>query len=270
MVLFPNAKINLGLSVTEKRGDGYHNIQTILYPVPLCDALELVKSADRQFRFHVSGLKIPGDVAGNLCMKAWELMDRTFSLPPVSIHLHKAIPTGAGLGGGSADGAFMIRLIDQVFDLNLSAGTMEEYARQLGSDCPFFIRNAPAYADEKGDRPVPLPVDLSGKFLVIVKPNVHISTGDAYASIMPAMPETDPAEIVARPVEEWRNLLTNDFESVLISKFPEIGRIKSKLYEFGALFALMSGSGSAVYGIFDRKAALEKYFAGNFYWCGRL
>jgi 4-diphosphocytidyl-2-C-methyl-D-erythritol kinase len=270
MVLFPNAKINLGLSVTEKRSDGYHNIQTVLYPVPLCDALELVISADSQFRFHTSGLKIPGDAAGNLCMKAWELVQKVFSLPPVSIHLHKAIPMGAGLGGGSADGAFMIRLIDQVFDLDLSVETMEDYARQLGSDCPFFIRNAPAYAAGKGDRPVPLSVDLSGKYLVIVKPDVHISTGDAYAAVTPAVPELDIEEIVSRPVGEWRNLLTNDFERVLINKFPEIGRIKSKLYEQDALFALMSGSGSAVYGIFDRKAALEKYFAGNFYWCGPL
>jgi 4-diphosphocytidyl-2-C-methyl-D-erythritol kinase len=266
MVLFPNAKINLGLSVTKKRSDGYHNIQTVLCPVPLCDALELVQSADSRFRFHTSGLKIPGDAAGNLCMKAWELLQKAFSLPPVRIHLHKAIPMGAGLGGGSSDGAFMIRLIDQFFELGLSVEAMEAYARQLGSDCPFFIRNAPAIAEGKGDYPVPLQVDLSGKYLVIVKPDVHISTGDAYAAIKPAQPEINTAEIVGRPVEEWRNLLTNDFERVLINKFPEIGRIKSKLYEHGALFALMSGSGSAVYGIFDQKVELEKYFRGNFYW----
>jgi 4-diphosphocytidyl-2-C-methyl-D-erythritol kinase len=270
MVHFPNAKINLGLFVTEKRNDGYHNIQTVFYPVPLRDALELVKSDDNQFRFNTSGLNIPGGASGNLCIKAWELMEKAFSLPPVSIHLHKAIPMGAGLGGGSADGAFMIRLIDQFFDLGLSVETMEDYARLLGSDCPFFIRNVPAFAEGKGDHPVPLPVDLSGKYLIIVKPAAHISTADAYAAITPAQPEIDPAEIARWPVEEWRGLLTNDFEAVLMNKFPEIGRIKSKLYEHGALFALMSGSGSAVYGIFDQKADLEKYFRGNFYWSGRL
>jgi 4-diphosphocytidyl-2-C-methyl-D-erythritol kinase len=266
MVHFPNAKINLGLFVTEKRNDGFHNIQTVFYPVPLRDALELLKSDNNQFRFNTSGLNIPGGASGNLCLRAWELMEKAFSLPPVRIHLHKAIPMGAGLGGGSSDGAFMIRLIDQFFDLGLSVEAMEAYARQLGSDCPFFIRNAPAIAEGKGDYPVPLQVDLSGKYLVIVKPDVHISTGDAYAAVTPAVPELDIEEIVSRPVEEWRNLLTNDFERVLINKFPEIGRIKSKLYEHGALFALMSGSGSAVYGIFDQKVELEKYFRGNFYW----
>lgn len=270
MVLFPNAKINLGLHVTQKRPDGFHNIETVFYPVPLCDVLELVVARDNIFEFASTGIEIPGDKNENLCIKAWKLLGKDFGLPPVKIHLHKIIPMGAGLGGGSSDGAFMIKLINQVFSLQLAANDMENYARQLGSDCAFFIKNRPVFALGKGDQFEKTSVDISGYYIVIIKPEVHISTKDAYATIQPVQPKVNLTEILTRTIIEWRQHVFNDFEKPLAEKFPLIDKIKNQLYDQGAVFALMSGSGSAVYGIFEKPVDLKNKFKGSFYWSERL
>lgn len=270
MVVFPNAKINIGLHVTEKRRDGFHNIETIFLPVPLRDALEIVATPDRPFEFISSGLAVPGDTESNLCVRAWQLLKLHYNLPEVCIHLHKTIPMGAGLGGGSADGAFTITLANKMFNLGLDIDDMEQIARKLGSDCAFFIRNQPAYAFGRGDQFKPVSVDLAGKHIAIVKPNIHISTADAYAALKPAPAKVDLADAINHPLGEWRKMVTNDFEKAINGRFPEIGRIKSKLYELGASFALMTGSGSAVYGIFEEAPQLHDNFRDHFCWMGKL
>ncbi len=268
MVVFPNAKINLGLSVTEKRTDGFHNIETVFYPVPLRDALEIIPSPDGDTEFKFSGLEIPGKVETNLCMKAWQRLKNDFRLPEIKFHLHKVIPMGAGLGGGSADGAFTIRLVNQVFDLKMRPEKMQDYARQLGSDCAFFIENNPVFASGKGDHFEKIDLNLSGYFLVLVKPGKSVSTSLAYASIIPAKPEISVKEIIKLPVEKWKDLLKNYFENNVFKSYPEIETIKKQLYDSGALYASMSGSGSAVYGIFDAEINLKVAFPDCFYWSG--
>ena len=265
MVLFPNAKINLGLHVTGRRHDGFHNIETVFFPVPLMDVLEMVKADDQQFAFTLSGIGIPADGAENLCVLAWKMLQKEFELPPVKIHLHKNIPTGAGLGGGSSDGAYMIRLINQYFSLHLADDRMEDYARRLGSDCPFFIRNRPVFATGRGDQFFPVNIDVSKHFLVIVKPPFGVSTREAYAGIRPAKPAVDLRDAIRLPIVEWRGKIINDFEVPVFKKHPEIAAIKSKLYDLGALFSLMSGSGSAVYALFDHSVDLAGHFSGMFY-----
>lgn len=266
MVLFPNAKINLGLFVNEKRSDAYHSIESILYPIPLCDALELLPSPDGKFKFSATGIPIQGDAANNLCVKAWELLQKDFDLPPVHIHLHKAIPMGAGLGGGSSDAAFTLKLANQEFELGLSDEKIEQYAGRLGMDCPFFVHPKPARVYDRGDKLEAIPLDLSGKYLVVVKPDCHISTQEAYAGIEPAFPKTPISELIKLPLEDWKNTLFNDFEKSLFVKFLEIGDIKGSLYKHGAVYASMSGSGSAVFGIFEKEVDLENIFPDAFYW----
>jgi len=270
MVVFPNAKINLGLSVTEKRADGFHNIETVFYPVPLRDALELTVAPDGKTEFGFSGMTIPGAVQRNLCFKAWNLLKKDFNLPEIKFHLHKVIPMGAGLGGGSADGAFTIRILNQVFDLGLSAEQMQDYARRLGSDCAFFIQNKPVFAFEKGDHFDSINLDLSGFFLILIKPAINVNTALAYANIVPYRPSLPVKEIINLPVEKWKELLKNDFETSVFKSYPEIGTIKKQLYESGALYASMSGSGSAVFGIFKTKTEMKSHFPDFFYWSGEL
>jgi 4-diphosphocytidyl-2-C-methyl-D-erythritol kinase len=270
MVFFPNAKINLGLFITGKRPDGFHNIQSILFPIPLCDALEIIKAGDGRFEFSVSGLPIPGAKDGNIVLKAWTAMRTAFDLSPVKIYLHKAIPMGAGLGGGSADAAFAIRLIDVLFGLKMTPAKMTEFAVGLGMDCPFFISNQPAYAFERGDKLRPSNVSLSGKFLVVVKPPGHVNTAEAYSDSVPRETDFSPEEVVKMPVDQWGKYLINDFEKAAIIKYPEIGKIKNDLVRQGAVFASMSGSGSAVYGIFDDAVDLADYFPEYYYWHGQL
>jgi 4-diphosphocytidyl-2-C-methyl-D-erythritol kinase len=270
MVVFPNAKINLGLSVLKKRDDGFHDIESILYPIPLNDALELIVAPDNKFTFSVSGLEIPGNKNTNLCLMVWELLQHDFGLPAIKAHLHKAIPMGAGLGGGSADAAFMVRLINQVFRLNLSVGKMEDYARQLGSDCAFFINNTPAFAYGRGDQLKPVEVDLSGYFLVLIKPDVHINTAEAYQGIKPSFPEFSLSEIGKLPVEVWKDKMKNDFEKSVFHAHPVLGDIKKQLYQSGAVYASMTGSGSAVYGLFKENVDLQFHINNHFYWSGWL
>lgn len=255
MVVFPNAKINLGLRVKAKRDDGYHELDTVFFPVPLTDVLELISdpSAEDGFVFSQTGLSIPGDIHNNLCYKAYKLMKKDHpSIPPVRVHLHKVIPMGAGMGGGSSDGAFMLRLINEKYNLQLDEEALKAYALNLGSDCPFFIYNQPCHARGRGELMEPILLNLQNKTLVLVCPGIHISTAEAFANIRlsPDVPST--ASIVKGPLENWKIQLKNDFEETVFLLHPELKAIKEKLYENGAIYAAMSGSGSTIFGIFDQ------------------
>ncbi|MCK9617696.1 MAG: 4-(cytidine 5'-diphospho)-2-C-methyl-D-erythritol kinase [Lentimicrobiaceae bacterium] len=266
MLCFPNAKINLGLSVTGKRSDGFHNIETIFYPIPLCDILEVINSPDGTFTFTMSGLQIDGDPLSNLCVKAYQLLSNQFTIPAVKIHLHKVIPAGAGLGGGSSDGTFILKLLNNLFQLDINILDLQKYASILGSDCVFFIENKPALASGKGEVLQPCSVNLKKYHFVIVKPNVHITTVWAYSQITPQKPKFPVEAVVSLPIEKWKSMLFNDFEEPVIEKFPVIGEIKQALYSQGAIFAAMAGSGSAVYGIFKKQIQPQPLFPGCFVW----
>lgn len=256
MICFPNAKINLGLNIVEKRPDGFHNIETIFYPIDLCDALEIIPSGEESFDFHTTGIQVVCDPESNLVMKAVRLVSGACNPSPgLRIHLHKVIPTGAGLGGGSSDGAHAIKLLNDLWSTELTVLQIQDLARQIGSDCAFFIENRPVFASGRGDRFEPVHVNLSGYQIVIIVPPVHVSTTDAYAMATPRKPENSLKEIIQLPVEEWKELLTNDFEKPVMQKYPVIRKIKEELYNRGALYAAMSGSGAGVYGIFSRQQA---------------
>jgi 4-diphosphocytidyl-2-C-methyl-D-erythritol kinase len=257
MILFPNAKINIGLNIVSKRADGYHNLESIFYPLAIKDALEVIE-ADK-LQFSSSGIAIPGNADDNLCLKAYHLLKQDFkTLPPVMIHLHKHIPIGAGLGGGSADASFFIRLMNQKFNLEMDNHKMEYYASKIGSDCAFFIQNNPAYALEKGDQLSPVDLDINNYFLVLVMPEVQVSTAEAYQGVF-ASPNSIPlTELIKLPMEEWKLHIKNDFEPSVFSKYPIIAQLKASLYEAGALYASMSGSGSSVYGIFKEPLKLPQ------------
>lgn len=254
MVTFPNAKINIGLNITERRADGYHNLESIFYPIAIHDVVEVIQASELQLT--ASGLEIPGNLKDNLCMKAYLLMAKDYRLPAVHIHLHKHIPIGAGLGGGSSDAAFFIRLISDKFKLGLTDEQMEDYCRFLGADCAFFIRNRSVFAFSKGDEFKPADLDLSSYFIVLVMPHVQISTSEAYRGIKPAKPQIHLPEHIRLPVTEWKNAVRNDFEESIFKNHPSIRGVKASLYEAGALYASMSGTGSAVYGIFSEKVKL--------------
>lgn len=258
MLVFPNAKINLGLNITEKRPDGYHNLETIFYPIPVEDALEVnvLNEGNEKFRLHQAGLEIAGAAENNLVVKAYKLLDEKFDLPPVDIHLYKHIPSGAGLGGGSADAAFMLKLLNERFSLALSDGELEEYAAKLGADCAFFISNRPTYAEGIGNIFSPVSLSLIGYQIWLVKPDIFVSTRDAFAQIKPHRPAMFLKEIVKLPVEEWKGCMVNDFEESVFPQFPAIAEIKEEMYRQGAVYASMSGSGSSVYGLFKADAAL--------------
>ncbi len=262
MIAFPNAKINLGLHITEKRPDGYHNLETVFYPVPLTDALEITGGHGA---LHVSGIEVAGSPDDNLVMKAYRLLQREFSLPPVDIYLHKHIPSGAGLGGGSADAAFMLKMLNERFALGLTVELLEAYAATLGADCAFFIRNAPTFAEGIGNLFSPIDVSLKGYRLCIVKPEVFVSTRDAFARIRPHRPEFLLREVIGRPISEWRDALVNDFEESVFPQFPVIGEIKAEMYRQGAVYASMSGSGSSVFGLFRADSVCPDFqVAGHF------
>ena len=274
MIVFPCAKINLGLNIVSKREDGYHNLETVFYPIPLQDALE-IKYMDEKFPSDVDcDLKVTGnavdcDEQKNLVVKAYNLLARDFQLPRVHAHLYKHIPSQAGLGGGSADAAFMIRLLDERFRLNIGNPEMESYAARLGADCAFFIEAEPAFAEGIGDQLMPVDGpegNLHGYYLAVVKPDVAVSTQEAYAAITPKKPAKCCRDIVRQPIETWRDELVNDFEEPIFQLHPELAVLKEKMYELGAVYASMSGSGSAIYGIFKKKPeGLEKPFEGCFW-----
>jgi 4-diphosphocytidyl-2-C-methyl-D-erythritol kinase len=265
MVVFPNAKINLGLDVVEKRPDGYHNIETIFYPIGLCDVLEAVESD--KFELTLSGIDIGGSLENNLVAKAYQLLKKDFGIPPVKVHLHKAIPTGAGLGGGSSDGAFMLKLLNKLFNLGIENRQLEIYAGRLGADCPFFIENTPAFATGLGNILAPIKIDLSGYSIVLVKPPFGVNTANAYKNVVPSLKEGHSLKnLVKLPVKEWNGYLENDFELPVFEFFPEIRQIKEKLYGLGALFASMTGSGSSVFGIFTSRPTFpDAYFRENYF-----
>jgi len=266
MTLSPNAKINIGLNVVEKRPDGYHNIETLFYPIALCDKLTLEPSAERTpYRFSSSGITIAGNKNNNLIIKALNLLKKDFDIPSVDIVLEKNIPIGAGLGGGSADAAFMLKGLRKLCNLKISDEKLEEYAALLGADCPFFVRNRPVFATGTGNSFTPVTLSLKGYYLLLVKPDIYVSTPQAYSWLVPKRPLHSLLDSIALPVEKWKNLITNDFEQSVFSAFPELEKIKTSLYAHGALYAAMSGSGSALYGIYAEKpalpAAFDKYFS---------
>lgn len=268
MVAFPPCKINLGLHVTRKRQDGYHDIETCFYPVVWTDILEIIPSDE--FTFTSTGLPISGE--NNLCTKAYELLRKDFSIGPVKIHLHKIIPIGAGLGGGSSDAAATLRLLNTVFQLNLPAEKLSSYAAQLGSDCAFFVQHKPMLGTERGDKLHALNVTLQGKFLALVHPGIHVSTQEAYAHVTPALPVMPIRDILEKlPVDQWKKHLVNDFEASVFKNHAAIRNYKERLYDMGALYASMSGSGSTVFGIFDTEINLiEREFEGCTTWTGVL
>ena len=254
MICFPSCKINLGLRITQKRADGFHALETVFYPITLTDALEIIiepETSAAPITFTSSGLTINGDPSDNLCFKAYGLLKKDYpTIPNIKMHLHKQIPMGAGLGGGSSDGAFTLVALNQLFNLQLSEQALLDYALQLGSDCPFFIINTPAFATGRGEILTPVTVDLNGYTIVIVNPGIAISTKLAFSMITPKIPDTNMEAIICEPVSTWKEGLINDFEQPIFNSFPELANIKETLYQKGAVYASMTGTGSTIYGIF--------------------
>jgi 4-diphosphocytidyl-2-C-methyl-D-erythritol kinase len=261
MLAFANAKINIGLNITEKREDGYHNIETIFYPVKLYDVIEITDATTTHCV--IKGLTVPGAEQDNLCLKAYHMLADEFDLPPQQICLLKNIPIGAGLGGGSADGAFTLKLLNDKFNLGLTGAQLQVYASKLGADCAFFIENKAAVAYGKGDALEPIHLDLSAYYKILVKPPVFISTAEAYAQVKPTLPEVPLKDLIDLPVKEWRSRVFNDFEDSISETYPEVSAIKNSLYLAGATFALMSGSGSAVYALFEKEMRLPELEKDN-------
>jgi len=271
MVVFPEAKINIGLHVTGKRSDGYHTIESVFYPIPLCDILEIVFSeADSGFALQVTGTKLPGNPSDNLCSKAYRLFSEIHPLPGAKAALHKIIPAGAGLGGGSSDGSHTLRLLNELAGEPLNTETLLQLASELGSDCPFFIRNKPAFVTGRGEILEPISIDLQGNYLLLIHPRIHVPTAEAYKLVSPSAPVFSLTELPQLPLREWRDKVKNDFEAGIFRVHPEIQGIKEKLYAMGAIYASMSGSGSSVYGIFPDEPELPSDFGKYFVWKGRL
>ncbi|MEI6948238.1 4-(cytidine 5'-diphospho)-2-C-methyl-D-erythritol kinase [Paraflavisolibacter sp. H34] len=267
MVVFPNCKINLGLHILRKRGDGFHDLETVFYPVALQDALEIItNTAGDGPVLHPSGLVIDGRPEDNICTKAYGLLKADFPLlPPVHLHLHKVIPAGAGLGGGSADGAFTLLALNRKYRLGLTEEQLLRYALQLGSDCPFFIHNKPCLARGRGEEFEAIGLDLSAFKVLLVNPKIHVNTGWAFSQLQPTDQRPSLKEVVESPVATWQNRLENDFEGPIFSKFPEIAALKAQLYALGALYASMSGSGSTVYGLFPKEQPLSPSFPAHYF-----
>lgn len=270
MIVFPNAKINLGLHVVEKRPDGYHNLQTVFYPIPLFDVLEIVESPNEGLRLFNYGLNIGICPQENICLRAYQLIAERYSIPSIDIHLYKHIPFGAGLGGGSSDAAHTLLLLNRMFHLDIPFEILLEMALQLGSDCPFFLYNKAMYATGRGEVLQPIELNLSRKYVLLVKPSVHVSTAEAYQGVSPRKPAHDLREVLKLPLAEWKHYLTNDFEASVFVQNPLLRHIKEQLYEMGALYAAMSGSGSALFGIFEEEVKIPSSVANYFVWGGTL
>jgi len=277
MITFPIAKINLGLNIVERRTDGYHNLETVFYPIALQDALEVLPMSDDfpstvDCDLKVTNTILNGDEQQNLVVKAYMLLKQDFpTLPRIHTHLWKGIPAQAGMGGGSSDGAYMIRLLNEEFNLCLTTSQMTDYAAQLGADCPFFIHSKPCYAEGIGERLEPIDISLKGWYIAIVRPNIPVSTKEAFSQIKPHHPIKNCRQIVEKPVSTWRDELINDFEESVFSQFPAIGEVKTKLYEMGATYAAMSGSGSALFGLFQQcPKELSQTFLGMFTFCSLI
>jgi 4-diphosphocytidyl-2-C-methyl-D-erythritol kinase len=270
MVVFPNAKINLGLNIICKRPDGYHELETSFYPIGIRDALEILPIDDPHgdasgVTLTTSGIPVDGPAENNICTKAWHLIRKDFpQIPPIHVHLHKAIPTGAGLGGGSADGAFTLRLLNSMFGLGIDDHSLATYALALGSDCPFFLLNLPCFASGRGETMTPSGLNLSDFSLLVIHPGIHVSTAEAFRGVKPAIPVIHIPNILAMPVDQWRDTLVNDFEHTVFPLFPEIASIKDLLYDAGAIYSSMSGSGSSVFGIFPKNGIPDMSFPEHY------
>ena len=277
MISFPIAKINLGLNVVEKRPDGYHNLQTVFYPVPIKDALE-VQVMDEAFPsdydcdLKVTNITIEGDEQRNLVVRAYQLLKQDFpTLPRIHTHLWKGIPTQAGMGGGSSDCAYMMLLLNQQFQLGLTDEQLIEYAAKLGADCAFFILSRPCYAEGIGEKLQPIDLSLSGYYIAVVRPDIPVPTKEAFSRIRPHYPTQNCRETVMQPIDTWRDTLINDFEESVFALHPEIGDIKQRLYDIGATYAAMSGSGSALFGLFKKQpGSLSQAFPNMFTFCNSL
>jgi 4-diphosphocytidyl-2-C-methyl-D-erythritol kinase len=268
MVVFPNCKINIGLNIIKRRTDGFHNIETIFYPVPWTDILEMIPSNQEEFTFE--GNKIDCPLEDNLCYRAYQLLKNDFNIPPINLYLYKIIPAGAGLGGGSSDAAFTLTTLNQLFSLNIKEDALMHYASMLGSDCAFFLRNKPAYATGKGNIFKNAEVNLDGYYLLIVKPQIHITTAHAYKMISPEISKSSLNNAISLPIMDWKTNIKNDFEAPLFNIYPQLQLIKQKLYELGAVYAAMSGSGSAIYGLLAEKVDFNKEFPDSICWMNKL
>ena len=257
MILFPNCKINIGLYITNRRDDGYHDLETVFYPISLTDALEIVPATNTEL--HISGAEIAGNKEDNLVWKAYAMLQQQFpgKVKPIAIYLHKAIPMGAGLGGGSADGAYMLRLLNDFFELGLTKLQLADMALQLGSDCPFFIENKPLFAKSRGEQMTTIPLNLSSYSIQLICPDIHVSTKEAFALIKPGPSTMNLQKLHELPVVAWNEYVYNAFELPICKKYPVIRQIIDQLYEQGAIYAAMSGSGSAIYGIFEKGKKAE-------------
>lgn len=272
MIVYPNAKINIGLYVTEKRADGFHNLETVFYPLGLSDILEINRAeeaASGECFFKNTGILIDCPEEKNLVIKAYRLLRADYHLPAVRVHLHKIVPFGAGLGGGSADAAFMLKALDDYFGLDIPEGKLTAYASGLGSDCAFFIRNRPAFAQGKGEILEDIELSLENYFIVLVKPPCGVSTPEAYRGIVPREPAFDLRHIGALEVKKWQGLVSNDFERTVFAGYPEIGRVKAELLRMGAVYASMTGSGASVFALFENSVETEDLFPGCFVWKNR-
>lgn len=270
MVTFPNCKINLGLNIINKRSDGYHDLETVFYPINIQDVLEIVTDQNtdtvQQVLYTSSGLSVDGDSEQNLCVKAFRLLKKDYpQLPNIKIHLHKNIPMGAGLGGGSADGAFALSALNQKYHLDISQEQLIKYALQLGSDCPFFIINKPCLAKGRGEILTGIDLDLSQYQFLIVNPGIHISTAWAFSQIEPSRALYPIEETILIPIGQWKGFLQNDFEKPVVQKYPEIGTIIQQLYTHGAIYASLSGSGSTVFGIFPKGPINQPIFPKHYF-----
>jgi 4-diphosphocytidyl-2-C-methyl-D-erythritol kinase len=267
MIVFPNCKINLGLNILRKRQDGFHDLETVFYPIGLQDALEVVQNTKNEsINLQISGTLIDGKIEDNICLKAYNLLKSDFpNLPPVNFHLHKVIPTGAGLGGGSSDGAFTLILLNKKFNLGLSEEQLINYALSLGSDCPFFIKNAPCFATSRGEIMEEVPLDLSSYQIILINPKIHVNTGWAFSRIVPGRQSYALRDVINDPVVEWRDKICNEFEPPVFQAFPEIKEIKEQLYNKGAVYASMTGSGSTVFGIFEKNATPALSFPHHYF-----
>ncbi|MCX6220978.1 MAG: 4-(cytidine 5'-diphospho)-2-C-methyl-D-erythritol kinase [Bacteroidia bacterium] len=257
MVLFPNAKINIGLNILRKRDDGYHDIETLFYPIGLKDALEYVENGGNGVNFAGSGLNLDIDPEQNIVVKAYRLLQEESILPGLDIHLHKVIPFGAGLGGGSSDAAFFLRSLNDHFELNIPVEKIKSLAGRLGADCSFFLENMAAYAIGTGMNLELLDFSLKGHYLVLIKPPFGVDTKTAYAGVVPSEYPFDFKVVIAEPIQKWEGRIKNDFETKLFVKFPELAHLKSRFSDLGAVYASLSGSGSSVYGIFDKKPVIN-------------
>lgn len=267
MIVYPNCKINVGLRIVERRPDGYHNLETIFYPIPLYDNLEFkeLPPADAPYRFSLGGIPLDGSPDDNLVVRVFRAMQQEFSLPPLDIFLYKHIPTGAGLGGGSSDAAAMMTALNEAYDLRLTTADMQRRMAAFGADCAFFVTAKPALATGIGDQLSPTALSLKGRHILLVKPDVHVSTKEAYAHVVPRAGGPSLEELVKSPIREWRDAVVNDFEPSVFAAHPQLAAIKQTLYDMGALYAAMSGSGSTMFGIFDRPTPeASKVFADAF------